>query len=190
MTTIYFVRHAEPDLSQRDELHRPLTPKGRADSFRLSEYFSNAPIDYVYSSPFRRAVETVKPLAERYHKTIYLEKDFRERKIDDEWINDYEDFLTRQWTDFLYRRRNGECLQTVQDRNIAAINMLLLKHMNKSVVVGTHENALGTIIRYYTKQFGLKEFLRVRDFRPWIVRFTFNGVECQGVEDYCLDAQI
>ncbi|MBN1776171.1 MAG: histidine phosphatase family protein [Oscillospiraceae bacterium] len=187
MTTIYFVRHAEPDLSQRDELQRPLTPKGRADSVRLSEYFSNEPVDYVYSSPYRRAVETVKPLAERYRKTIYLEKDFRERKIDDEWISDYEDFLTRQWTDFLYRRSNGECLQTVQDRNVAAINMLLLKHMNKSVVVGTHENALGTVIRYYTKQFGLKEFLRVRDFRPWIVRFTFNGVECQGVEDFCLD---
>ena len=188
MTTIYFVRHAEPDLSHRDELQRPLTAKGRADSMRLSEFFRNEPVDFVYSSPYRRAVETVKPLAERYRKTIYLEKDFRERKIDDEWINDYESFLELQWTDFLYRRRNGECLQTVQDRNIAATNMLLLKHMNKSVVVGSHENALGTVIRHYTKNFGIKEIIRVRNLRPWIVRFTFNGVECVNVEDFCLDA--
>lgn len=187
MTTIYFVRHAQPDLSQRDELHRPLTPKGREDSIKLSEFFCNEPIDYVYSSPFRRAVETIKPLAERYKKTIYVEKDFRERKIDDEWIDDYDDFIQRQWTDFMYRRRNGECLQTVQDRNIAATNMLLLKHMNKSVVVGSHENALGTIIKYYTKNFGFREFMRVRDLRPWIVRFTFNGVECVNVEDFCLN---
>jgi len=187
VTTIYFVRHAEPDLSQRDELHRPLTLKGRADSMRLSDFFRNEPVDYVYSSPYRRAVETVKPLADRFHKTIYLEKDFRERKIDDEWISDYDHFIERQWTDFLYRRSAGECLQTVQDRNIAATNMLLLKHMNRSVVVGTHENALGTVIKYYTKNFGFKEFMRVRDLRPWIVRFTFKGVECLNVEDFCLE---
>lgn len=187
VTTIYFVRHAEPDLNQKDELQRPLTPKGRSDSIKLSDFFRDEPIDYVYSSPYRRAIETVKPLADRHSKTIYLEKDFRERKIDDEWISDYEDFLQRQWTDFLYRRRNGECLQTVQDRTIAATNMLLLKHMNRKVVVGTHENALGTVLRYYTKNFGIKEFMRIRNLKPWIVRFTFNGVECVNVEDFCLD---
>lgn len=187
MTTIYFVRHAEPDSSHRDEMQRPLTKKGKADSIRLSDFFRNENVDYVYSSPCRRAVETVKPLAERYQKTIFLERDFRERKIDDEWIDDYDDFTERQWTDFLYRRQNGESLQTVQDRNIAATNMLLLKHMNKKVVVGSHENALGTVIRYYTKEFGFKEFTKVKDLRPWIVKFTFNGVECVDVSDYCLD---
>lgn len=188
MTTIYFIRHAEPDLSQKDELHRPLTTKGKIDSIRLSEYFGNKDVDYVYSSPFRRAVETVKPLAEKFSKTIYLERDFRERKIADAWIDDYEDFLEHQWTDFLYRRREGECLETVQARSVAATNMLLIKHMNKSIVVGTHENALGTVIKHYTDRFGFDEISRVRTLRPWIVEFKFNGIECVDLADYCLEA--
>jgi 2,3-bisphosphoglycerate-dependent phosphoglycerate mutase len=187
MTTIYFIRHAEPDLKNRDDALRPLTKKGRADSMRLSEFFLDKGVDYVYSSPLRRAVETVKPLAERYEKTIYLERDFRERKIDDEWIENYDEFLERQWSDFLYRRKSGECLQTVQDRNIAATNMLLLKHRNKKVVVGSHENALGTVINYYTKKFGFAELTKVKNLRPWIVQFTFNGIECVDVCDFCLD---
>lgn len=188
MTTIYFVRHAEPDLSQKDEFHRPLTLKGKVDSVRLSDFFREKPVDYVYSSPFRRAVETVTPLAERFEKRICLEKDFRERKIDDEWIDHYDEFLYRQWHDFLYRRRNGECLQAVQDRTIAATNMLLIKHMNSNIVVGTHENALGTVIRHYTKQFGFDEMSKVRYLRPWIVEFKFNGIDCVDLRDYCIEA--
>lgn len=31
MTTVYFVRHAQPDLSVHDDLTRPLTEKGLQD---------------------------------------------------------------------------------------------------------------------------------------------------------------
>lgn len=188
MTTIYFVRHAEPDKTSLDEVYRPLTKKGRADSVRLTEFFHDRDVDFVYSSPYRRAVETVKPLADRYEKTIELERDFRERKVADKWIDDYEEFVEHQWADFLFRKETGECLQTVQDRNIAATNMLLLKHMNRNVVVGSHENAMGTILQYYMKTFGFNEFDRIRELRPWIVEFKFSGLDCIDIRDYCLDA--
>lgn len=39
MTTVYFVRHAEPDLSNHNDLTRDLTPKGIEDRKFLIDYF-------------------------------------------------------------------------------------------------------------------------------------------------------
>ncbi len=192
-TTIYFVRHAETDhttstdYTTLEEIYRPLTAKGRADSSRLSEFFYDCEVNHVYSSPFRRAVETVKPLADRIGKKIGLEKDFRERKVSDSWIEDYEGFVEHQWADYLFHEKTGECLQTVQDRNIAATNMLLIKHRGQRLVVGSHEHAMGTVLHYYLKDFGYEEFTRIRELRPWIVRFDFDGLECINIKDYCLE---
>ena len=39
MTTVYFVRHAQPDLSVHDDLTRPLTEKGLQDRKKVTDYF-------------------------------------------------------------------------------------------------------------------------------------------------------
>ncbi|CAM4049266.1 hypothetical protein COLU111180_20840 [Cohnella lubricantis] len=39
-TTIFFVRHAESDISIKDEMSRPLTPKGLSDSRRVGTALS------------------------------------------------------------------------------------------------------------------------------------------------------
>ncbi|HBQ75403.1 MAG TPA: histidine phosphatase family protein, partial [Exiguobacterium sp.] len=62
MTTLYFVRHAHSTYSP-DERARPLSGAGQADARRLLETFQGIPIDRFYSSPYRRAIETVAPLA-------------------------------------------------------------------------------------------------------------------------------
>lgn len=38
---IFFVRHAEPDLSVRDDMLRPLTEKGMADAKLITEAFKD-----------------------------------------------------------------------------------------------------------------------------------------------------
>lgn len=38
MTTVYFVRHAEPDYSNHDDISRELTPKGTALSVIINNY--------------------------------------------------------------------------------------------------------------------------------------------------------
>ena len=47
MTKVYFIRHAEPDYSNHDDLLRPLTEKGMQDRKIVTEYLSNKKIDVV-----------------------------------------------------------------------------------------------------------------------------------------------
>jgi len=60
-TTIYFLRHAEPDFKDPD---RPLNHKGRARAEKLVAHFAGTPITHVYASHTDRTRDTVTPLAQ------------------------------------------------------------------------------------------------------------------------------
>jgi len=178
MTTIYFIRHAESDTSVRDGRIRPLTEKGLFDRKLVTEFLQDKDIDVVLSSPFKRAVDTVADFAEKNGFTIEIIEDFRERKSDSDMTRDNIDFiafLERQWIDFSYTFSDGECLGEVQERNIAALNKVLIKQKNKKIVIGTHGTALSTIINYYNNTYVFEDFMKMVDILPWVVKMDFNN---------------
>ncbi len=182
MTTIYFVRHAEPDYDNHDDTLRPLTEKGRKDRGLVTEYLSNKNIRIALSSPYKRAYDTILDFTVKNNLEILCIDDFRERKIDSVWIEDYEAFSKNQWDDFLYRYSDGECLKEVQERNIRALHKVLLEYRGKNIVIGSHGTALSTIINYYDKSFGYNEFQKIKSLMPWIVKFKFNDLNCVHIE--------
>jgi|GEM_PF-4579473 len=81
MTTVYFIRHAEPDKTKfDDEFNCPLTPKGQADCARVTGFLHDKAIDIVFSSPYKRTVDTVKPFADYAKLKINIVDEFREWK--------------------------------------------------------------------------------------------------------------
>ena len=184
MTTVYFIRHAEADNTNRDGRNRPLTAKGLADRRLVTEFLQDKKIDAVLSSPYKRAVDTVAPFAEKNGFEVELVEDFRERKSDGDWNRemDYEPFNKRQWADFSYTLSDGECIAEVQERNIAALNKVLQKYKGQNIVIGTHGMALSTIINYYDKTYGYDDFFDMLYITPWVVRMDFNDDGCIGME--------
>lgn len=153
-TTIYFVRHAEPNYKNHDDMSRELSPKGLEDRKLVTGFLRDKQIDAILSSPFKRAMDTVADLAEQIGVTIETVENFRERRVDSVWIEDFNSFCKAQWNDFEYKLSDGECLREVQNRNMAALNQVLENYAGKNVVVGSHGTALSTIINYYDKAFG------------------------------------
>ena len=178
MTNVYFIRHAEPNYENHDDLSRELSPKGLQSSKELVNSFAGIQIDAFYSSPYLRAVDTIKPLADSRGRSIHLIPDFRERKITDHWIEDFTGFTERQWADFHYHLPGGESLSMVQERNIRALEDLLQAHPNQTILIGTHGTALSTIINYYKPNFQLADFHRIKGVFPWIVEGEFQGTSC------------
>ena len=178
MTTVYFIRHAEPNYENHDDLSRELSPKGLQSSKELVNFFAGTQIDAFYSSPYLRAVDTIKPLADSRGQTIHLIPDFRERKITDHWIEDFTGFTEKQWADFHYHLPGGESLFMVQERNIRALEDLLQAHPDQTILIGTHGTALSTIINYYKPDFQLADFHRIKGVFPWIVEGEFQGTSC------------
>ncbi|MDO4331887.1 MAG: histidine phosphatase family protein [Eubacteriales bacterium] len=184
MTSIYFIRHAEPNYENHDDRQRELSEKGMADRKLVTRYLSGIPVDVVLSSPFRRAVDTISDFAETYGYGIELVEDFRERKVDSDWIDNFYEFSKRQWEDFDYKLSDGETLREVQNRNIGALMKVLERYPGKTVVVGSHGTALSTIINYFHRDFGFEEFEKMRTLMPWVVCFHFKGQQCVKIRQY------
>lgn len=183
MTTVFFIRHAEPNYDNHNDALRELSAKGLSDRKLVTRFLAGQRIDAVLSSPYKRAVDTVKEFADSFGFQIGLVDDFRERRIDSVWIENFEEFSKRQWRDFDFKQSDGECLRQVQERNIKALNGVLERYSGKTIAVGSHGTALSTIINYYNPAFSYDDFERIRGLMPWIVRFEFDwDKNCTDIE--------
>lgn len=189
MTIVYFVRHAEPNYNNHDDMSRELSDKGLIDRKLVTEFLADKGIDIVMSSPYKRAVDTVKEFVEKAGMDIVIVEDFRERKIDSCWIEDFNSFCKQQWEDFDYKLTDGECLAEVQRRNINALEQILRDYKEKTIVVGSHGTALSTIINYYDKAFDYTQYEKVKGLMPWVVEFSFEKLKCVGIKQYNLFAR-
>ena len=69
-TTIYLVRHAEKDLSNPNDKNPPLTGQGLTRAQHLAQKLKKENIGAIYSTQFKRTMNTVQPLADQKKLTI------------------------------------------------------------------------------------------------------------------------
>ncbi|MCL2228551.1 MAG: histidine phosphatase family protein [Firmicutes bacterium] len=190
MTNVYFVRHAEPDMSVHDE-GRPLTPKGLANSRLVTKFLSDKSIDIVFSSPFVRTVQTLKDFVESQSLKLNFVDDFRERHISNNWLPNFDEVSAKQWEDFSYKLPDGESLADVQSRNIRALENILVSHKDKNIVIGAHGTALSTLVYYFDKTWLIKNdvFPTCKMPMPWIVLLQFDKQKLLHIEKFEIISQ-
>lgn len=181
MTSVYFVRHAQPDYNWKDDRTRPLTEEGIADSEKVYEKLLNINLDRAVSSPYKRSIDTIKHCAESHNLKIVTDERFREREKGTNG-NNYGMFQKR-WSDFNYHEEGGESLNTVQSRNTEALFELLDNHKNEKILLGTHGTALSTILNFYDNTYNCESYLRMIDYMPYIIRLDFDGRTCINKEE-------
>ncbi|WP_077368756.1 histidine phosphatase family protein [Anaerosalibacter sp. Marseille-P3206] len=135
-----------------------------------------------YSSPYKRAVDTIKDFADNSELEIITDNDLCERRVG-EWVEDFRGFSEKQWQDFDFKLLGGESLREVQERNVTAILNIIKNNLGKSVVIGTHGTALSTIINYYNSDFGHADFLKIVDKMPYILCFKFSDMQLESIEE-------
>ena len=173
-----FVRHAQAVYGS-DDRNRPLTETGLEDRKIVAETLRDRKIDAFLSSPYRRSMDTIRPAAELRGMDIRTDERFRERQCGDF----SSDSLARRWADFSWAEANGECLGSVQERNMEALRDVLREYAGQTVVIGTHGTALSTILNYYNRSFGLQDFLRIVSWMPYITELTFEGEKLLGIKE-------
>lgn len=183
MTTIYFVRHAKPDKNIHDDSTRPLTAEGLADSEKVTELLKDRGIDVLMSSPYKRSMDTIGGLSEALDMKIVTDYDFREREAGSWQGDNFLKYIEAQWADFQYHILDGECLASVQERNIRGLKRVLNNHEGKTIVIATHGTALSTIINYYNHEYNFNSFMRILNFMPYVVKMEFDGEKFLGMSE-------
>ncbi|MDP3058904.1 MAG: histidine phosphatase family protein [bacterium] len=183
MTKIYFVRHAQADNSINDTSVRPLTEKGWSDTRRVTATLKNIDIAAIYSSPYRRTIETVAHLAAERNLNIQRVDDFRERAVGEGWNGELPSLAKLQWADLDFKSGNGESLREVQARNTKALYGVLATEGSSNIVIATHGTALSTIMAHFIPEFSYDDFLVRIDRLPYIICITFNEGRFEKMED-------
>jgi broad specificity phosphatase PhoE len=80
---IYLLRHEIRDL-QNPTFYSPLLSQGLKNADKLKYTLDNQKIDIIYSSPFKRVLQTVKPYCDLVNKKINIEYSLYEQIYDHE----------------------------------------------------------------------------------------------------------
>ncbi|MBM2826726.1 MAG: histidine phosphatase family protein, partial [Dehalococcoidia bacterium] len=153
---LWLVRHAEPDRSQADpdalSSDPPLSELGIYQAFRLAERVKNSEITAVYSSPYRRTMETANIIANSCGLPVTTLADVSEIQLyahrpPDSIVSvlkqtmaKYRDEIehafmeTGRWTAFPFCETGLE----FRRRITGAIEELVRHHLSQRVVLVTH----------------------------------------------------
>ncbi len=147
MTIFYLIRHAHAVWTPDEQ--RPLSPQGRADARRVAELLRRTPITQVYASPFRRAWETVAPLAEALDLPVHEAPDLRERKLSGAPVDDFFAAGRRTWDNPTTAHPGGETNAAAQRRGVAVVQRLRAQHPTAHIALTTHGNLLALVLQHY-----------------------------------------
>jgi 2,3-bisphosphoglycerate-dependent phosphoglycerate mutase len=180
-TNIYLVRHAEVKYTP-DDFIRPLSEKGKNDVKKVTNFFRDKLVTRVISSPYIRAIDTIKNVA--LEKNLEIEEiyDCRERKVADQFIEDFDSFIINQWQDFDFHLEGGESLNQVQQRAINVIFDILERYEGESIVIGTHGTWLSVVLNYFDKRYDYNFWKTLK--MPDIFMIKFDKREVQLIKHF------
>lgn len=179
ITNIYFVRHANSSYTP-DELNRPLSEKGLKDAKKVTELLSHKNITMVISSPYKRAIQTVEGTANRFGLTISIDEGFRERKLADSSVVNFDEVILKYWENFNFSLSGGETGYFAQDRGVQSLKSVLNKYCGGNVVIGTHGNIMVLIMNYYDKKYNCDFWNSLN--MPDIYKLSFEDGALMGVK--------
>ena len=172
-TFIYFVRHAESIFIEGKERVRGLSDKGMEDAISIRDRLVTEEIDCYISSPYERAIATIRPLAETTKTEIAIDEDVRERSIGDFSPYSFEDAKKAVYDDFSFAFPNGESSATAQHRAVKVLDSILSGYAGKKIVVGTHGDIMTLMVNFYDKRFDFGFWKAIS--MPDIYRLDFEG---------------
>ncbi|WP_225999069.1 histidine phosphatase family protein [Paenibacillus sp. BJ-4] len=178
-TYIYMVRHGESPKTEGNERTRGLTDKGKVDTNRITELLKTEGIEVFVSSPYQRAILTIRELAQCLGKEILIFEDLKERNFsaDDIRMPDSElmPLLNRSFSDPNFTLSGGESNADCQNRAIKVLKELLKTYQGQKIAIGTHGAVMTLMMGYYDSQYDLDFLLHTS--KPDIYKMEFNGQE-------------
>jgi len=151
-TNIFLVRHAQSTYTP-DELNRPLSEKGLRDAEVINEVLLAENINYVFSSPYKRAIQTVEGAAKNIKTEVIIEEGFKERRIAEESVDDFDNAMIKLWTNYDFSFNGGESNFQAQKRGVKSINKILDEYKGNNIVIGTHGNIMVLIMNYFDSKY-------------------------------------
>ncbi len=185
-TTLYLVRHAQsiPDFSLA-ESDWVLSAEGEAQARRLPRQLHDIAATRLISSPYRRAIDTLRPLSQALALPIRTEPDLRERKLREGYVENWNDVVRGLWADLDARMPDCESGVECGRRVSACLTALAHELSGETLIVASHGNAIALFFNGLDPAFGHDDWKRIRN--PDVFRLLYRDGQWQRDNDYLFD---
>lgn len=158
-TRLIAIRHGETDWNAQSRLQGQLdielNERGRAQAQALARALQTEPIDALYSSDLRRALDTAQPLAQAVGLRVCARATLRERTFGSFEGMTYAEIDERHPADAArWRRRDpdfaiggGESLAGFHTRCVSAVMAIAEAHAAQTVAIVAHGGVLDALYR-------------------------------------------
>lgn len=161
-TILYVLRHCHPEDGDFPNRARPLSDRGRRHAQALIAYLGALDIDAVYSSPFTRALESVRPFCAAAGLSPTPREDLGESTSE-------------------------ELLPQVRERMVAAVKDISLQHPGQTALLCTHGGTMWGLISHFDESFGYEQYRRIGT--PDMRRLIFCAASEQLDGDFRFDLE-
>jgi 2,3-bisphosphoglycerate-dependent phosphoglycerate mutase len=160
VTKLILIRHCASSGQAPDA---PLTDAGIQAARALADRLVPLAPDAVYSSPYRRALTTAQPFAERAGLRIVEEPRLRERVLAANPLDDWLEHIRRSYADGDHRPGpGGETWREVEARGCAALADIAAAGHRLPLAV-SHGNLISALLRAADPDFGFDDWRAMRN---------------------------
>lgn len=172
MKNIFVIRHCK---AAGQEATAPLTELGVEQAQQLASVLDGYNVEYVVSSPYLRAVDTIKPFCDRH--SLELNKDDRliERVLSTKEMTDWMDKLAATYIDLDLKFEGGESSNEAMSRGVAVIGDILAQKETNIAVV-THGALMSLILKHFDPKIGFEEWKKLSNPDVYHVKIDESGV--------------
>ena len=156
MKKLIVIRHCSAIGQERDA---ELTIAGKDQANTLATFLleNQLQIDHIISSPFVRAIDSIRPYALQANLPIQEDERLAERILSDVPMDDWMQKLESTFTNIDIAFSGGESTKQATDRAISLIqDVLKLNHTTTLLV--THGNLLTLILKHFDHTIGFNEW--------------------------------
>jgi 2,3-bisphosphoglycerate-dependent phosphoglycerate mutase len=184
-TTLYLIRHAQ-SLPSAAVHHAewPLSELDRDQSFALAPLLRQLRIERVFSSPYRRCLDTVRPFLDAHDVPMAVHEDLRERLISHGLIDGFLEIWRRSWEDFHFSLPGCESSAVAQQRFVEAVTGITGEHAGATVGISSHGNVIGLFTNHVDREFRREATEAMRN--PDVIRIVAQAGEFHWDRDFRL----
>ena len=160
MAYALLIRHAQNDWVSKNRLAGwtpgvHLNDVGQKQAEQLSDRLSKLPLKAIYSSPLERCIETAEAVATSHNLEITLLEEVGEVRYG-KWegkkikkLSKKRSWHTVQHFPSRFRFPDGESFLEVQQRAVATIESLSLRHKKEMIAIVSHADVIKLVLAHY-----------------------------------------
>ena len=154
MKRIFIIRHCK---AEGQEENANLTSEGYTQASMLKNYFDNVQINKIISSPYVRAVQSIKPLAESKEIDIIKDARLSERILSTENYPDWMEKLKMTFQDKSLTFIGGESSNEALCR-ISSVVDEVINSPEENVMLVTHGAIMSLLLNSMDEGFGFEQW--------------------------------